>query len=401
MFHPEYIDSKKLITNDDILQLFKIIERHGGVLRFVGGAVRDAIAGIPRSDIDLVTDLSPSEFSDICDDEGIRCVPIGIQFFTLGVIIRNSFFKITCLSTEDDNSQEEWKKDAARRDLTINAVYADDKGNVFDYYNGIKDLEDGVIKFIGKPVKTIENDYIRIMRFFRFCAMFGKKIDRKSLKCCIDNKHLLHNVSQEKIKEELFKIMMAPYAVRALELIFKYGVLDFLIAPPKSLQKLEKLDNIVTALNLQKSIIRRIFVLFEPTLNRAERLAHIFRLNKEQKDYLLSLCRAKFTVKNFKDTVSINKSIYKYGKEICIDMFLFLNLDNQNLDELKSVLHILDSAPKLEFPLKGKDLINIGANKKYLSLYMDILKKEWYENGCLYSKEDLLEQFKIIFKYGV
>ena len=401
MFHPEYVNPKKLINNKDILQLFNIVEKHGGVLRFVGGAVRDAIAGFKRADIDLVTDMSPSEFSDMCDEEGLKCVPIGIQFFTLGVIIKSSFFKVTCLSTEDDNSQEEWKKDAANRDLTINAVYADDKGNVFDYYNGIEDLENGVIKFIGKPINAIKNDHIRIMRFFRFCAMFGKKIDRKSLKCCIDNKQLLHDVSQEKIKDELFKIIVAPYAVRALELLFKYGVLDFLIAPPKDLNNLEKLDNIVNALNIEKNIIRRIFVLFEPSSKRAERLASIFRLTKEQKDYLLDLCRAKLSLKDFKDTVSINKAIYRYGKNICKDMYLYLSLNNPNFDEIKQLLNTVDSTEFSDFPLKGKDLINIGANKKFLSLYMDVLKKEWIESGCILSKEDLIDKFKIIFKYGV
>lgn len=401
MFHPNYISPKKLITNDDILFLFKLVETHGGVLRFVGGAVRDAIAGFSRTDIDLVTDLSPSEFSDMCDEEDIRCVPIGIQFFTLGVIIRTSFFKVTCLSTDEDGSQEEWKKDAAKRDLTINAVYADEQGNVFDYFDGIKDLENGVIKFIGKPAKTIERDPIRIMRFFRFCAMFGKKIDKKSLKGYIENKHLLQKVSQEKIKEELFKIIMAPYAARALELVFKYGVLDFLIAPPKDIKNLEKLDNLVSELGLEKFIIRRIFVLFNPTAKRAERLASIFRLNKEEKAYLLDLCRAKVTAKDFKDSVSINKIIYQYGKDVCKDLYLYLSLDNPNIDEVKRILNTVDSTKEVVFPLTGADLIKIGANKKFMSTYMDVLKKEWFEHGCTDNKEELLEKFKIIFKYGV
>lgn len=401
MFHPNYISPKKLITSDDILFLFKLVETHGGVLRFVGGAVRDAIAGFSRTDIDLVTDLSPSEFSDMCDEEDLRCVPIGIQFFTLGVIIRSSFFKVTCLSTDEDGSQEEWKKDAAKRDLTINAVYADENGNVFDYFDGIKDLENGVIKFIGKPAKTIEKDPIRIMRFFRFCAMFGKKIDKKSLKSCIENKHLLQKVSQEKIKEELFKIIMAPYAARALELVFKYGILDFLIAPPKNIQNLEKLDILLSQLGLEKNIIRRIFVLFEPTAKRAERLSSIFRLTKEQKDYLLDLCRAKVSLKDFKDTVSINKVVYQYGKDVCRDLCLYLNLENPNIEKVKLFLNTVDSAKEIIFPLTGADLIKIGANKKFLSTYMDVLKKEWFEHGCVDDKEELLEKFKIIFKYGV
>ncbi len=397
MFHPEYINPKKLINNKDILKLFNLVEKHGGRLRFVGGAVRDAITGFSRSNVDLVTDLSPSEFSDMCDDEGLRCVPIGIQFFTIGVIVNQSFFKVTSLSPEEDNLKDEWKTDASKRDLTINAVYADEKGNVFDYYNGIKDIENGVIKFIGKPEETINADYIRIMRFFRFCAMIGKKIDRKSLKACIKNKSLLKKVSADKIKEELFKIMMAPFAVRALELIFDNGILDFMVAPPKNLNNMDKLENLIKNLNIEKNIIRRIFVIFEPDSRRANRLADIFRLTKEQKEYLLDLTSAKLNITNFKDTVSINKSIYLYGKEVCKDKWLHLNLDNPDFIEISKILNTLDSTNINEFPITGKDLIKIGADKKLLGLYIDILKKEWFESGCLLSKSCLLDKYTQIF----
>ena len=397
MFHPNYINPKKLIVNEDILKLFKLVEKHGGVLRFVGGAVRDAIARFERANIDLVTDLSPSEFSDMCDDEGLRCVPIGIQFFTIGVMVNSSFFKVTSLSPEEDNIKDEWKTDASKRDLTINAVYADEKGNVFDYFNGIKDLENGVIKFIGKPEENIEADYIRIMRFFRFCSMFGKKIDRKSLKACIKNKSLLKKVSADKIKEELFKIMLAPYAVRALELIFDNGILDFLIAKPKNLSNMDKLDSIVTELKLDKSIIRRIFVIFEPDAKRANRLADIFRLNKEQKEYLLNLVNCKLSLNNFKDTVSLNKAVYRYGKDICKDVWLFLNLDNKDNEYIKNILNTLDSIKIPVFPVNGKDLIKIGADTKFIGLYIDVLKKEWFECGCNVSKKELIQKYIEIF----
>ena len=397
MFRPNYINPKKLINNDDILLLFKLVEKHGGVLRFVGGAVRDAIAGFKRTDIDMVTDLSPSEFSDMCADEGLRCVPIGIQFFTTGVIINSSFFKVTSLTGEDDNSKDEWKNDAAKRDLTINAVYADDKGNVFDYYNGISDLENGVIKFIGTPKKTIEADYIRIMRFFRFCAMFGKNIDKKSLTACIQNKDLLHKISVEKIKEELFKIIMAPFAVNALDMIFKNGILDFLIAPPKNLENLDKLNNIVDSLDLGKSIIRRLFVIFQPDYKRANRLSEIFKLSKDEKDRLIDLSKIKYTSKNFKDIVSINKSLYLYGKETCCDTWICHNLNSENYEDIKSTLNTLISTPIPIFPLNGKDLINSGTDTRLIGMYMDILKKEWFESGCLLSKKDLLKKFDETF----
>ena len=397
MFHPEYINPKKLINNKDILRLFNLVEKHGGRLRFVGGAVRDAITGFSRSNIDLVTDLSPSEFSDMCDDEGLRCVPIGIQFFTLGVMINKSFFKVTSLSPEEDNLKDEWKTDASKRDLTINAVYADEKGNVFDYYNGIKDLENGVIKFIGKPEETINNDYIRIMRFFRFCAMLGRKIDRKSLKACVKNKALLKKVSADKIKEELFKIMVAPFAVRALELIFDNGILDFMVAPPKNLNNMDKLENLIKNLNIEKNIIRRIYVVFEPDAKRANRLADIFRLTREQKEYFLDLTSAKLTLSNFKDSVSINKAIYMYGKDVCKDKWLYLNLDNKDIPQIKKILNTVDSININEFPINGKELIKIGADTKFLGLYLDVLKKELFVSGCLLSKSELIDKYKTIF----
>ena len=401
MFYPEYIDPKKLINNDDLLLLFKLVEKNGGSLRFVGGAVRDALVGISRTDVDLVTDMSPSEFSDMCDDEGLRCIPIGIQFFTLGVMIHNSFFKVTCLSVDEDSTQDEWKKDAAKRDLTINAVYADDKGNVFDYYNGIQDLEKGVIKFIGKPAASIDFDCIRVMRFFRFCAMFGKKIDKKSLKCCIEKKDLLQKVSLEKIKDELFKIIMAPYAIRALELLFNHGILDFLIAPPKDYNKIEKYIEKESILNLDHNVIVRIFLLFEPTLRRAERLSSIFRLNKEQKEHLLTLCQMQSHCKEFKNSASINKLIYKYGKIICKEMFIFQHLDDVDSTELSQILNTVDSINLPKFPLTGKDLLLIGADKKFIGLYLDVLKKEWIESDCSLTKNNLLDKYEKIFKYSV
>lgn len=393
MFHPEYINPKKLIVNNDILRLFQMVEKHGGVLRFVGGAVRDAIAGFSRSNIDLVTDMSPSEFSDMCDDEGVRCVPIGIQFFAIGVMVNSSFFKVTSLSSEEDNIKDEWKNDASLRDLTINAVYADEKGNVFDYFNGIKDLENGVIKFIGKPEETIKYDYIRIMRFFRFCAMFGKKIDRKSLKACIKNKHLLKQVSSDKIKEEFFKIILAPFAVRTLELIFDNGILDFMVAKPKNLNGLDKLEELEEKLDINKDIILRLYTIFQPDTKRATRLASIFKLSKTQKERLLDIASSKLMLENFKDTVSINKAIFKYGKETCKDKWLYLNIENNNIDSIKQVLNTVDSTEISNFPISGKDLIKIGADTRFLGLYIDVLKKEWFDSGCLLSKDELIEKY--------
>ena len=148
MFKDKYLNIDNLISNPNILNLFRIVENHGGVLRFVGGAVRDAIAGIKGFDLDLATDLSPDELVEACEENGLRTIPIGIKFGTVGVLIDNQVLEITSLRKDiktDGRHAEvvftsDWNEDASRRDLTINAVYADEKGNVFDYYNGVDEI---------------------------------------------------------------------------------------------------------------------------------------------------------------------------------------------------------------------------------------------------------------------
>ena len=204
MFKDKYLDISNLTTNKNVLHLFNIVETHGGVLRFVGGAVRDAIAGLKGFDLDLATDLSPDELVEICEENGIKTIPIGIKFGTLGVVIDNQVLEVTSLRKDvktDGRHAEviftsDWEEDASRRDLTINAVYADEKGNVFDYYNGVDDLEKGIVRFIGNANQRIKEDYLRILRFFRFYSIFSKApIDKKALHACRDNKEGLRQLS--------------------------------------------------------------------------------------------------------------------------------------------------------------------------------------------------------------
>ena len=197
MFKDKYLDISNIITDEKIFHLFSAVENHGGVLRFVGGAVRDALRGIKGADLDLATDLSPDELVEACSEHGLKTIPIGIKFGTVGVLIGNKVLEVTSLrkdiKTDGRRAEVEfttdWEIDASRRDLTINAVYADEKGNVFDYYNGVNDLESGIVRFIGSPTIRIKEDYLRILRFFRFYSIFGSgEIDKKALKACKENK---------------------------------------------------------------------------------------------------------------------------------------------------------------------------------------------------------------------
>ena len=207
MIKTEYLNTELIVKDKRILTLFRAVENHGGVLRFVGGAVRDVLAGKTDGfEIDLATDLSPDELVEACQEENLKTVPIGLKYATTGVVIADKIVEVSHLRktgtgyrfSSEFEFTDDWSTDASKRDLTINAVYADERGNVFDYYNGIEDLENGIVKFIGNPEDRIKEAPIRIMRFFRFYSIFGKTEPHlKSLKACIENKHLLKTVAIE------------------------------------------------------------------------------------------------------------------------------------------------------------------------------------------------------------
>src|SRR5574344_2017823 len=163
MIKTEFLDMSKILQHGNVSKLFNAVEEHGGTIRFVGGAVRDSLAGISGFDLDLATDLSPDELVEACQDNAIKTMPIGMKLNTIGVIINNQILEVTSLRKnivmQDGRSvveyTDDWSADASMRDLTINAVYADLRGNVFDYYNGISDLEKGIVRFIGKPEDRI------------------------------------------------------------------------------------------------------------------------------------------------------------------------------------------------------------------------------------------------------
>lgn len=273
MIRADYLDMSKIIQDKKVLKLFRIVESHGGVLRFVGGAVRDALAGLKGFDLDMATDLSPDELVEACSENGLRTVPIGIKFGTVGVIINDKVLEVTSLRKDiktDGRHAEvvfttDWEADASRRDLTINAVYADEKGNVFDYYDGIKDLEQGVVRFIGNPDHRIKEDYLRILRFFRFYSLFGKEpINAKALKACIENRDGLKTLSIERIRDELGKILLTPNVCQTLKIMFDNGILGFLLAPSENLEQLDFLIKLVDDENIPHALMRRLFILYLP-----------------------------------------------------------------------------------------------------------------------------------------
>lgn len=402
MIRDNYLDVSRLIKNKKILRLFRLVEKNGGVLRFVGGAVRDALLGLSGFDLDLATDLSPDELVEACNEEGIKTVPIGIKFGTVGVIIDDEILEVTSLrkdvKTDGRHAEVEftdnWEEDASRRDLTINAVYADEKGNVFDYYNGIEDLEKGVVRFIGSPSQRIKEDYLRILRFFRFYSRFGRgPINQKALQACIDNREGLKNLSMERIRDEFIKILLTPHVVETLQIMMDNDILSYILPDPRHLDKLAFLSQLVEAENIPHNALRRLLVIYQPDTSLAENLAVRLRFSRKQKQLFVSLASEEVSLAQILDSDSRLKLIYRFGTDFVTEkLLLLLAADQQGLEGLSELLETIHQTPVPQYPLRGKDIIEQGIeNPHQISAVLKELEEVWIGSNFKLKKEDLLK----------
>lgn len=407
MMRDNYIDINKLIKSKNVLKLFNIVDEHGGALRFVGGAVRDTLAGLEGFDLDLATDLSPDELVEACEDNGIKTIPLGIKYGTVGVLIDDKVLEVTSLrkdiSTDGRHAEVEfttdWETDAGRRDLTINAVYADEKGNVFDYYNGIDDLEKGVVRFIGNPSLRIKEDYLRILRFFRFYSIFSKTpIDKKALAACKENSEGLQELSMERIRDELFKILVTTRAAETLKIMADNEILSYILPVPnnENIECLEFLDKQVNQGNFPKNAIARLFILFNPDEAFANNLAVRMKFSKKQKQDFVDLARISVPLRDFETHRCLTRIIYTYGKDFARNKLMIEQaLQKQILPDFDDILKFILEFEKPTFPLRGQDIINAGIQgSPHIGQVLNNLEDMWIESGFSLSKQDLLNRLQ-------
>lgn len=201
--------------------------------RFVGGAVRDMLLGIAVADIDLATPLPPETVIDRVRAAGFKPVPTGLAHGTITAVLPDGPVEVTTLrrdvSTDGRHAvvafTDDWRADAARRDFTMNALYADPtSGEIFDYFGGLDDLNAGRVRFIGDPLQRIAEDHLRILRFFRFHARFGHAVDAAGLTACAARANDLMALSRERIASELLKLLVAANAVPVVALMVEHGI---------------------------------------------------------------------------------------------------------------------------------------------------------------------------------
>ena len=217
------------------LQAVMALLKDGGEARVVGGAVRNTLMGMPVGDIDVATTLLPETVADRACTAGIKCVPTGFAHGTVTLVVASEPFEVTTLRVDlatDGRRAEvafgtDWKTDAQRRDLTMNGLYADADGAVIDLVGGVADIASGTVRFIGDATTRIKEDYLRILRFFRFYALYGRgRPDADGLRACARLKPGLEQLSAERVWSELKRLLTAPDPCLSLLWMRQSGVLS-------------------------------------------------------------------------------------------------------------------------------------------------------------------------------
>lgn len=405
MIRDNYIDITKLITNPNILHLFKIVSDNGGVLRLVGGAVRDALKGIPSSDLNLVTDLSPEELVEACTEASIKTVPLGIRQDAVGVIVDNTQVEISSLGRYVDRNgvselefTDNWEADASQRDLTINAVYADEKGNVFDYYNGIEDLEKGYVRFIGSAKERIKQDSLRILRYFRFYSLFGlAEPNKKAYDACVEGCSLLKKIPMERIRDELFKIIVTPNAPRAYRLMQQGGILSYIMPDAEHIQDLEFFNFAATGQTIDNEAIVKLFILYRPNPSLAENMSVRLKMNRREKQLFTNLAKENIQSEDLLNPQNLNKIVYLYGADfIKAKLLTDFALVRTAPDHFWEIYSRVSTMPALSFPLKGKDVLAAGFDNPHkVGAVLKDMEQLWIDSNFSLSKEHLLSLLEV------
>ncbi len=323
----------------------------GETTRLIGGVVRDTLLGAPVNDIDMATRLTPDEVIARLTKVAIKWVPTGIAHGTVTAVLKSGPVEITTLrrdvSTDGRRATvaftDDWREDAARRDFTINALSANpETGEVFDYFGGRDDLNKGHVAFIGDPLQRIAEDHLRILRFFRFYARFGKgEPDTAAYDACAVRANDLMALSRERIASELLKLLSYPTPVAAVRLMLARGILKPVL--PEIISA-DALDTLVDREGEYSDPIRRFAALIGPNPAVAHDIAKRLKLSKAQGKRLTTACGWTLPI------TTIPTLAYRIGSEGARDRLLLSGGDPAALDNWRR--------PTL--PITGGTLITRG-----------------------------------------
>ena len=363
------------LTTGGLARLLAVLDRDGEEARAVGGAVRNALIGVPISEIDIATTAVPDEVVRRVEAAGFKAVPTGIEHGTVTVVIDGAPFEVTTLRRDVETYGRhakvafgrDWKADAQRRDFTMNALSATRDGTVHDYVGGLDDVAVRHVRFIGEAKTRIEEDYLRILRFFRFHATYGVgELDADGLHACIAARAGLEQLSRERVRMEFFKLLVAPRAAPVLQAMADAGLLLIALKTVPNVVQFAAMTSIEQAMALPADPVRRLTALTVLITEDAERLWQKLRLSNAEHARLVAMAEGWRRISPALGDNAACALLYRWGAEFFVDQVL-LGWARSGADAKDENWRKLASLPQRwtvpEFPLRAADVMARGVGK--------------------------------------
>jgi poly(A) polymerase len=390
------------MTAPEIRSVISALTAKGAEVRFVGGCVRDAIRKIETHDIDIATPSPPDVVMALLEDHGIKSIPTGLKHGTVTVVSGIWNIEITTLridlQTDGRRAKvaftDDWIADAARRDFTINTLSATLDGDVYDPFSGMDDLATGHVRFVGNAQDRIEEDVLRLLRFFRMHAIFSKfGPDKSALAACRNLAPRLTELSGERVRNELFRILMAPEPADTLTMMRGEKVLETILPEATNMGRLRTLTFLetraISVTSVVPDVLRRFAAVLELVEGGIEDLASRMKLsNKDTRRLNALMITEPSTSPEIKSLVR-RQRLRRLGPDISRDLVLLAwaeelatepHRSSNRTAEWIELLNEADTWEPVTFPLKGKDILDQGIepSAKVGEFLRDV--EDWWES---------------------
>ncbi len=363
------LDSQPWMEEVETRRVIDALSKQGQDVRFVGGCVRDALVGREIKDIDIATPDFPEKVIELLENAGIKAIPTGLDHGTITAVCNHKVFEITTLrlDVETDGRHatvaftDNWVEDAARRDLTMNALSASLDGKIYDPFGGVQDLRDKHIRFVGDAVTRIEEDALRLLRFFRFQAWYGgSEIDPIGLEATRQKAQMLGDLSAERIHSELMRLLAAPDPIPVLKAMLENEIF------PGFLPEVTRIDILNAFIQLEgrcDPLVRLVALLDGAPVPEKASIPDRLRFSTAEKQHFLSLINPDYDINLSTEEPIFREALYRVGSGLVSDLLrLQMAREGQNFESKQA----LDLSKRVEewrpvfFPLQGRDLIKAG-----------------------------------------
>jgi poly(A) polymerase len=383
----------------------------GQPARFVGGCVRDAILGRPVKDVDIATPEPPERVVALLEAAGIKAVPTGIDHGTVTAVTGDAHFEVTTLRHDVETYgrrakvefTDDWAADAARRDFTFNAIFADPDGTIYDPTGGLEDLRSRRVRFVGDAKTRIEEDVLRLLRFFRFYAWYGAPPpDAEALAACRALAWKLPTLSAERVWAEIRRLLEAPDPTASIALAIDNGIAPHVLPGVLDVERLRRLVAIEEALAVPIDPIRRLASLLTVDAAATVALSERLRHSNSERNYLARLTARRDTLKPARDPRLSRRALYEYGRETYRDVVLlsWSTVGAASTDEAWTDLwRAADDWSSPRLPVAGSDVMALGVpSGPRVGALLGEVEKWWISRDFVPGREACLQKLRDLAK---